>query len=121
MQMQLAQINIAKGKGVLAEVEAVLPGVGHKFYHADLSTMTANRAFLAQYKAEHDQLNLLVHSANALTKNVALNDEGVAVPFFVGAISRYLLSVELDDLLMESGEARYASGHGNPVAESDRL
>ncbi len=77
-----------------------------ELFRLDLATLKANHEFLQRYRDSHDSLDLLVLNASAATQPLSLTEDGIETTFAVGYISRYLLSLQLNDLLIKGDHAR---------------
>ncbi|MGY0216014.1 SDR family NAD(P)-dependent oxidoreductase [Endozoicomonadaceae bacterium StTr2] len=104
------------GETVLKTLFDCFPKGDHLFFPLDLSSTNQTTAFLTKYAKEHASLDLLILNANAATKSLSLNEDGVETTFAVGVVSRYLFSLYLDGVLKKArgsrvvhiGDARYA-------------
>lgn len=95
-----------KADSVLTTLKKLNPAGEHEIHCFDLSDVKSCKNFLAQYKQHHEQLNFLFLNANPLPKKGKLNSQGYDPLFFVGFVSRYLFSVQLDELLQKTDGSR---------------
>ena len=97
--------NKEKGEKAIKELQKINPKASHKFYSVDLSLIEDNKRFLEEYKKENDSLDLLILNANLRpSKNSNLTTEGYNDVFITGYFSRYLFTIELEELLNNSKE-----------------
>ena len=73
---------------------------------ADFSSLAATRAFAERFSATHDQLDVLVLNAGALTHEFRQTDEGHELTFATQVLSQFLLIRELRPLLEAAPSGR---------------
>ena len=95
-----------KADQVLAELKRLNPDSQHAFHCFDLADVQANRTFLEAFKRRHKTLDFLLLNANPLPKKGELNAQGYDPLFMTGFVSRYMFSIELDELLRQSDNSR---------------
>lgn len=76
------------------------------FLSADLSEMDQVRQLAAQFRAQNQQLHILVHSAGIHHYQRTRTSDGVEYNFAANYLNRFLLSNLLSDLLRASAPAR---------------
>lgn len=98
--------NQKKADNLLNQLKALNPHGEHEFQCFDLSDIKANQHFLDAYKQRHTQLNFLLLNANPLPKKGVLNEQGYDPLFIIGFVSRYMFSIQLDELLQQAEGSR---------------
>ena len=73
---------------------------------ADLSSQAAIRQLVADFKREHQRLNVLVNNAGVNVKRRTLTAEGLELNFAVNYLAPFLLTRLLIDILKVSAPAR---------------
>jgi NAD(P)-dependent dehydrogenase (short-subunit alcohol dehydrogenase family) len=96
----------ARGAGVLDEVRTAGPAGSHRVLAGDLADPDAVRALAAQIRQGTDQLQVLVHTAAALTPDRRENHAGHELMFATNVLGRFLLTHELLALLEHGAPAR---------------
>lgn len=95
-----------RGAAALAALRKANPNVKHALHLVDLDYTNSILEFLASYRAEVDALDLLILNANEHPDKVRVGGSGIDRTFQVGAVSRFLFSVQLDPLLRKGHNAR---------------
>lgn len=98
--------NTSSGEAVINKLNEVNPEGDHQLFLLDLSLIKSNQEFLKEYTTKYSKLDLLVLNANPLPKNLKITEEGHDEIFGVGYLSRYMFSIELNDLLSKSDISR---------------
>jgi len=98
--------NASSGEAVLNKLKEVNPKGEHRLFLLDLASIKSNKEFLKEYTVKYKKLDLLVLNANPLPKNLKITEEGHDEIFGVGYLSRYMFSIELNDLLSKSDISR---------------
>lgn len=99
--------NKERGQKAIEDFKKINPNANHKLYIVDLSSIKDNKRFLNEYKKENDSLDLLVLNANLRpSKNSHSTKEGYNDIFVTGYLSRYLFTIELDELLNKSNDGK---------------
>lgn len=115
-----------KGKAV----EALLASTStlkHKFVKLDLGEQDNVKAFVTQFIADNDSLDLLVNVAGIMTLNQQLTEYGGDKTFAIGYLSAFILSTELTPLLEKGENARIVNVSGQashvlkPILNFDNL
>ncbi|MGY0217511.1 SDR family NAD(P)-dependent oxidoreductase [Endozoicomonadaceae bacterium StTr2] len=95
-----------RGEQVLEQLEAVAPGLQHRLFLVDLSSLSACRDFLDDYCQAFEVLDLMVLNANRFSTKVELSGDGIDSNFVVGCLSRVMFSYTLDPLLKRGDSPR---------------
>jgi NAD(P)-dependent dehydrogenase (short-subunit alcohol dehydrogenase family) len=95
-----------RGAAVLDEVGKAGPGGAHRMLAGDLADPDAVRALAAQLRDHSDQLQVLVHTAVALTHDRQHNGAGHELMFASNVLGRFLLTHQLLPLLERRAPAR---------------
>jgi NAD(P)-dependent dehydrogenase (short-subunit alcohol dehydrogenase family) len=82
----------ARGAGVLEEVGKAGPAGSHRLLVGDLADPEAVRALATQIRQDTDQLQVLVHTAAALTRDRQENRAGQELMFATNLLGRFLLT-----------------------------
>ncbi len=96
----------ARGEAALAEVRAASGNPRVSLILADLSSMASIRQLAADFKAQHDQLHVLVNNAGALFLHRQESVDGLEMTFALNHIGYYLTTLLLLDVLKASAPAR---------------
>ena len=112
-------IGQSEEKGARAVAE--LKGRGH-FVRLDLSDLAAVKKFAADFKKQHERLDVLLFSAGVMLPKRQETVQGLEKTLAIGYLSAFILSNELIPLLEKSGRARvlYVAG-GKPLVMRARL
>ncbi|KAA3660510.1 MAG: SDR family NAD(P)-dependent oxidoreductase [Chloroflexi bacterium] len=95
-----------RGEKALAEVQKVSKNGNAKLMLSDLSSQQSIRALAAQFKAEHDRLDVLVNNAGAMFTNRSESVDGYEMTFALNHMGYFLLTDLLLDMLKASVPAR---------------
>jgi NAD(P)-dependent dehydrogenase (short-subunit alcohol dehydrogenase family) len=95
-----------RGAAVLEEVRTAGPAGSHRMLVGDLADPEAVRALAAQIRQDTDQLQVLVHTAAALTHDRQHNRAGQELMFATNVLGRFLLTHQLLPLLERGAPAR---------------
>jgi dehydrogenase/reductase SDR family protein 12 len=75
------------------EMAAAAGGGGHVTYGlGDLDDLDSVRAFAREFRATHDRLDVLIHSAGAIHQDFSANDAGIELTFAGQVIAPFLLT-----------------------------
>ncbi len=119
--------NEAKTRGVLSQLIADSGNDNLHMLLGDLSSMAATRRVAAEYRENHQRLDVLLNNAGAAFSTYQTSDEGYELTFALNHFSYYLLSNLLLDIIEatahEQGEARIinVSSNAHSAAGSDGL
>jgi len=100
-QVTLVGRNPSKGAATVSEIQGAAPGVTVRFEQADLSLMKEVQRIGQQLKAQHPQLDMLIHCAGVTLRQRTLTREGLETVFAV----QYLARMALTDVLLTSLQA----------------
>ena len=98
--------NVEKGRAAADRMNREAKREAVAFVAADLSLMSEVRRLAAAYRAQHNRLDILVHSAGVIHTKFELTAEGHEVNFATDYLSRFLLTHLLLDLLQAGAPAR---------------
>lgn len=107
-----------KGEAVVETARA--EGRDIAFLQADLSTTHRVRQVAQQFRASHEHIHMLVHSAGGHFLQRKLTEEGIEINFATNYLSKWLLSNELMPCLTTSTPARIVVV-GSPVVNPKRF
>lgn len=94
----------AKAKAVEADLRAAAPDVKVEWVRADLSLMREVRKAAAEIRARVDRIDVLVNNAGAIYTDRDVTAEGIERTFATNHLSYFLLTRELQDLLVQSAK-----------------
>ena len=95
-----------RGLAALAEIKAESGNNNVQLMLADLSSMEATRQLAEQFKAQYDQLDVLVNNAGAFFNDRQISVDGYEMTFALNHLSYFLLTHLLLDLLKASAPSR---------------
>ncbi|WP_461538431.1 SDR family NAD(P)-dependent oxidoreductase [Spongorhabdus nitratireducens] len=95
-----------RGEQVLEQLEAIAPGLEHRLFLVDLSSLSACCDFLDDYCQAFEALDLMVLNANRFSTKVELSGDGIDSNFVIGCLSRVMFSYALDPLLKRGDSPR---------------
>ncbi len=81
-----------RAEQALAAVRRVVPGASVSYLLADMGEFDQVRALADEFLAAHDRLDVLVHNAGALTKELTLTGSGVELTVASQVAAPYLLT-----------------------------
>ena len=100
-------------------------GTKSEMYYCDFSSLNSIRSFAEKFKAEHQQLDVLINNAGIWEPKRMLSADGIEMNFATNHLAPFLLTNLLLDLLVASNPARIinvASGaHKNVEINFDDL
>ncbi|MGL4762969.1 MAG: SDR family NAD(P)-dependent oxidoreductase [Sarcina sp.] len=99
--------NKERGQDVINELIKINPNGKHKLFIVDLALIEENKRFLNKYKEEYKSLDLLLLNANIRPqKKAELTDEGYNNIFATGYVSKYLFTIMLEEILLNSTQSK---------------
>jgi NAD(P)-dependent dehydrogenase (short-subunit alcohol dehydrogenase family) len=99
----------ARGRATMQKIEAKAPGLGHRLYLADLSSIAETRKVGAAIVASEPRIDVLINNAGALFSNRRVTPEGVELTFALNHMSYFVLTEALRERLIASAPARIVS------------
>jgi NAD(P)-dependent dehydrogenase (short-subunit alcohol dehydrogenase family) len=99
----------ARGRATMQKIEAKAPGLGHRLYLADLSSIAETRKVGAGIAASEPRIDVLINNAGALFSNRRVTPEGVELTFALNHMSYFVLTEALRERLIASAPARIVS------------
>jgi NAD(P)-dependent dehydrogenase (short-subunit alcohol dehydrogenase family) len=99
----------ARGRATMQKIEAKAPGLGHRLYLADLSSIAETRKVGAGIAASEPRIDVLINNAGALFSNRRVTPEGVELTFALNHLSYFVLTEALRERLIASAPARIVS------------
>jgi NAD(P)-dependent dehydrogenase (short-subunit alcohol dehydrogenase family) len=120
----LAARNRERTEAVAESIRANVAGADVEFGSLDLTSLDSVRAFAAWYRAEHDDLNLLVNNAGVMYTPFEHTAEGFELHFGTNHLGHFLLTCLLVPELLAGAPSRVVNlssgGHmGSDVVWDD--
>ncbi|MCG8582669.1 MAG: SDR family NAD(P)-dependent oxidoreductase [Bacteroidales bacterium] len=110
-------LNKERGEHVLKILKQHYPKRKHELFCVDLSKMKEVNLFLDAYIQRFKSLDVLILNAGIFPKKTTLSDDGIDMSFSVGYISRYLFSIKLNKLLVQSPIGEVVHINGSVIGE----
>lgn len=101
--------NPEKTDRVARELEAAARGEKVETIHADLSKLADTRAAAKRFLEGHDRLDVLVNNAGAVFFDHIVTADGFEMTFALNHLSYFVLTRELEDVLVKTKGARVIS------------
>ncbi|MCJ7622227.1 MAG: SDR family NAD(P)-dependent oxidoreductase, partial [Anaerolineaceae bacterium] len=98
--------NPARGKAALEDIRAKSRNDAVHLMPADLSSQTDIRRLVCEFKAEHNQLHVLVNVAGILSWKRRLSVDGLEMNLELNYLAYFLLTNLLLDMLKKSAPSR---------------
>ena len=95
-----------RGSAALAEVKKASGNEAVHLMLCDLSSQQSIKAFVSEFLATFDRLDVLVNNAGALFGNREESIDGLEMTFALNHMSYFILTDYLLDLLKKSGPSR---------------
>lgn len=111
--------NRERGEATVREMRA-RGAANASFLWADFAEMAAVRSVAAQFRAAHDALHILVHSAGAHHFQRTRTADGIEYNFATNYLSKFLLTDLLHDRLIAAAPARIVVV-GSPMVNPGRF
>jgi NAD(P)-dependent dehydrogenase (short-subunit alcohol dehydrogenase family) len=102
----LAARNRERTEAVAESIRADVAGADVEFGSLDLTSLDSVRAFAAWYRAEHDELNLLVNNAGVMYTPFERTAEGFELHFGTNHLGHFLLTCLLVPELLRGAPSR---------------
>jgi NAD(P)-dependent dehydrogenase (short-subunit alcohol dehydrogenase family) len=102
----LVSRNEAKGKAALEEVRAAAKGEPPLLLVADLASLADVRRLAADFRKEHDKLDVLLNNAGLIVPTRQTTADGFEETFAVNHLAPFVLTGELLDLLKKTHGSR---------------
>ena len=114
-----------RAAGALAAINRAGPGLAHRPFYADLSSIAETRAVAAEIAVAEPHVDVLINNAGALFNKRTLSPDGLEMTFAVNHMAYFMLTAGLWKTLSASGPARIvntASGaHAGATLDFDDL
>ena len=98
-----------RADATMRKLEAKAPGLGHRVYLADLSSMAETRRVGAEIAASEARVDVLINNAGALFSNRRVTPEGLELTFALNHMAYFVLTEALREKLVDSAPARIVS------------
>ena len=95
-----------RGRGEAAVEEILHRGGTAEFLQADFASLRAVRELAAEVRSRHSRLDVLLNNAGGVNLKRRLTPDGIEQTFAVNHLATFLLTEELQDLLVASAPAR---------------
>ena len=102
----LVSRNEAKGKAALEEVRAAAKGEAPLLLVADLASLADVRRLAADFRKQHDKLDVLLNNAGLIVPTRQTTADGFEETFAVNHLAPFVLTGELVDLLKKTPGSR---------------
>ena len=99
----------ARAKATMQKIEAKAPGLGHRMYLADLSSMAETRKVGEAIAANEPRIDVLINNAGALFSHRQVTPEGLELTFALNHMAYFVLTEALREKLIASAPARIVS------------
>ncbi len=115
--VQVIGRNKERGEELLDTLKTLNPAGNHELFIVDLAKMYNVMAFIDNYIAKYNTLDVLILSAGIYPKEPQISVDGIDKSFSIGYVSRYLLAVRLNKLLNQSAIAKVVHINGGVFGE----
>ena len=99
----------ARAQATMRKLEAKAPGLSHRIYLADLSSMAETRKVGAEIAAGEPRIDVLINNAGALFSDRLVTPEGLELTFALNHMAYFVLTEALREKLVASAPARIVS------------
>ena len=101
--------NVGKAESAVASITALTPGAAVTFMHLDLGDLASVEAFAANFRGEHDRLDLLVNNAGLMAVDKSRTVDGFETQLGVNHLGHFALTASLLPTMLSTPGARIAS------------
>ena len=108
-EVVLACRNVGKAESALASIRALVPSAGVCFMRLDLADLASVATFAANFRGEHDRLDLLVNNVGAMAVDDSRTADGFETQLGVNHLAHFALTARLLPALLATPGARVAS------------
>ena len=124
-QTILACRNMDKAQAALAEIQAEIPSAQVELMQLDLASQTSVRQFAGEFKASHDQLDVLVNNAGIMMVPYGTTEDDFERQLGTNHLGHFALTGLLIDWLLKTPGSRVVSissrGHRSASVDFDNL
>jgi NAD(P)-dependent dehydrogenase (short-subunit alcohol dehydrogenase family) len=99
----------ARAQATMRKLEVRAPGLGHRMYLADLSSMAETRKVGEAIAMSEPRIDVLINNAGALFSDRRVTPEGLELTFALNHMAYFVLTRALRERLIASAPARIVS------------
>jgi NAD(P)-dependent dehydrogenase (short-subunit alcohol dehydrogenase family) len=103
----------ARGADMLAQLQALAPGIGHAVHYADLSRLAETKRVARDIAAAEPRIDVLINNAGAMFSNRVVTADGLERTFALNHMSYFVLTAGLRARLLAAAPARVVNTASN--------
>jgi NAD(P)-dependent dehydrogenase (short-subunit alcohol dehydrogenase family) len=103
----------ARGPAMLAQLQALAPGIGHAVHYADLSRLAETKRVARDIAAAEPRIDVLINNAGAMFSNRVVTEDGLERTFALNHMSYFVLTAGLRARLLAAAPARVVNTASN--------
>jgi NAD(P)-dependent dehydrogenase (short-subunit alcohol dehydrogenase family) len=103
----------ARGAAMLAQLQALAPGIGHDVHYADLSRLAETKRVARDIAAAEPRIDVLINNAGAMFSNRVVTEDGLERTFALNHMSYFVLTAGLRARLLAAAPARVVNTASN--------
>jgi NAD(P)-dependent dehydrogenase (short-subunit alcohol dehydrogenase family) len=103
----------ARGADMLAQLQALAPGIRHAVHYADLSRLAETKRVARDIAAAEPRIDVLINNAGAMFSNRVVTADGLERTFALNHMSYFVLTAGLRARLLAAAPARVVNTASN--------